>query len=111
MAKKDKVPVAAIRRIVQMRHDEYQNHTYKMIAEAIKNEFDIEITLQAVGYLYRRNKDKYAENQNLELTNTIQKNVFSKPTFKPKQKQITLSEPNFDKDAEINLTDLFESTE
>ena len=39
MAEKDKVPVVAIRLIVQMRSDEYHNYSYRAIAERIKKRF------------------------------------------------------------------------
>lgn len=54
MAKKDKVPVVAIRQIVKMRDDEYHNYSYRAIAEHLKDEFGIEVTPQAIGYLYRK---------------------------------------------------------
>ena len=38
MAEKDKVPVVAIRLIVQMRSDEYHNYSYRAIAERIKQD-------------------------------------------------------------------------
>ena len=60
MAKKDKVPVVAIRQIVKMRDDEYHNYSYRAIAEHLKDEFGIEVTPQAIGYLYRKNKDNFS---------------------------------------------------
>lgn len=120
MAEKDKVPVAAIRQIVQMRNDEYRNCSYKMIAEKIKDDFGVEVTQQAIGYLYRRNKDKFTEMRDSESAEYSQKSVtrdtvnkptkLSKPVFKPKKKP-ALDESAFEKDEAIDLKNLFEPTE
>lgn len=68
MAKKDKVPVVAIRQIVKMRDDEYHNYSYRAIAEHLKDEFGIEVTPQAIGYLYRKNKDNFSNQVVAEKT-------------------------------------------
>ena len=108
MAEKDKVPIVAIRQIVQMRHDEYRKHSYKAIAEHIKDEFGIEVTPQAVGYLYRKNKDKYAVKEDQEVKKT---GIKEKPVFKPKKPIASLSDPVFEKYEEVNLKDLFDKAE
>lgn len=79
MAEKDKVPVVAIRQIVKMRSDEYHNYSYRAIAEHLKNEFGIEVTPQAIGYLYRKNKDSFINqsNSNSENSNQIKGNQSS----------------------------------
>lgn len=101
MAKKDKVPVVAIRQIVKMRDDEYHNYSYRVIAEHLKSEFGIEVTPQAIGYLYRKNKDNFSNQVVAEKTEE------KKPLFKPKPQVATLSEPLFEKDEETDLKDYF----
>lgn len=114
MAEKNKVPVAAIRKIIELRNDEYHNHTYKVIAERIQQEFCIEVTLQAVRYLYEKNKDKYSETigSNKQENPVYQKPKTDgkKPIFKPK-KSPALSEPVFEKDEAIDIKNLFEEAE
>lgn len=111
MAQKNKVPVVAIRQIVQMRLNEHKNYSYREIAEHLKNEFGIEVTSQAVGYLYRKYKDTFnngitVPNENSDIsTNKQEKKV--KPLFKPKPPVATLSEPLFEKDEETDLKDYF----
>ncbi|MFL1732992.1 hypothetical protein LP087_13780 (plasmid) [Moraxella bovis] len=110
MAEKDKVPVVAIRQIVKMRSDEYHNYSYRAIAEHLKSEFGIEVTPQAIGYLYRKNKDSFS-NQVIvssEKSETNNENTETKkPLFKPKPQVATLSEPLFEKDEETDLKDYF----
>lgn len=101
MAKKDKVPVVAIRQIVKMRDDEYHNYSYRVIAEHLKSEFGIEVTPQAIGYLYRKNKDNFSNQVVAEKTEE------KKPFFKPKPPMVTISEPLFEKDEETDLKDYF----
>ncbi|OBX49643.1 helix-turn-helix domain-containing protein [Moraxella nonliquefaciens] len=101
MAKKDKVPVVAIRQIVKMRDDEYHNYSYRAIAEHLKDEFGIEVTPQAIGYLYRKNKDNFSNQVVAEKTEE------KKPFFKPKPPMVTISEPLFEKDEETDLKDYF----
>ncbi|WP_338755967.1 hypothetical protein [Moraxella lincolnii] len=101
MAKKDKVPVVAIRQIVKMRDDEYHNYSYRVIAEHLKSEFGIEVTPQAIGYLYRKNKDNFSNQVVAEKTEE------KKPFFKPKPPMATISEPLFEKDEETDLKDYF----
>lgn len=72
MAEKDKVPVVAIRQIVKMRSDEYHNYSYRAIAEQIKNEFGIEVTPQAIGYLYRKHKDNFINQSDNNSENSHQ---------------------------------------
>lgn len=72
MAKKDKVPVVAIRQIVKMRDDEYHNYSYRVIAEHLKSEFGIEVTPQAIGYLYRKNKDNFINQSDSNSENSKQ---------------------------------------
>lgn len=110
MAKKDKVPVIAIRQIVKMRSDEYHNYSYRAIAEHLKSEFGIEVTPQAIGYLYRKNKDSFlnqiiTNSEQSEINNTNTKT--KKPLFKPKPQVATLSEPLFEKNDETDLKDYF----
>lgn len=92
MAEKNKVPVVAIRLIIQMRHDEYHNHSYKAIAERIKEEFDIKVTPQAVGYLYRKYKDEFSKptmvDENLsKITKTKQLEFKPKPIIKEQRER------------------------
>ena len=116
MAEKDKVPVVAIRLIVQMRSDEYHNYSYRAIAERIKQDFGIQVTQQAVGYLYRKNKDIFNENQNKKshldeqkIEPTEAKTEIKKPVFDfekmKKSHEKTLKK--FDND-DVNLDEFFE---
>lgn len=110
MAEKDKVPVVAIREIVKMRSDEYHNYSYRAIAEHLKSKFGIEVTPQAIGYLYRKNKDSFL-NQAIVHSEKSQKNNANTETkktlFKPKPQVATLSEPLFEKYEETDLKDYF----
>lgn len=74
MAKKDKIPVIVMRQVIKMRSDEYHNYSYREIAEHVKNEFGIEVTPQALGYLYRKNKDNFINqfDSNSETENSKQ---------------------------------------
>lgn len=72
MAEKDKVPVVAIRQIVKMRSDEYHNYSYRAIAEQLKSEFGIEVTPQAIGYLYRKHKDNFINQSDSNSENSKQ---------------------------------------
>lgn len=115
MAEKDKVPVVAIRLIIQMRHDEYHNHSYRAIAENIKDEFGIEVTPQAIGYLYRKHKDKYSDKDLNNSSNHHQENSKTEttkiPVSKPKKTVATLSKPLFERDEEVDLKNLFDKAE
>lgn len=112
MAKKNKVPVVAIRQIVRMRFDEHKNYSYREIAEYLKSEFGIEVTSQAVGYLYRKHKDTFNDDvvavpdENSDISTDKQEKEV-KPLFKPKPPVATLSEPLFEKDEETDLKDYF----
>lgn len=118
MAEKDKVPVVAIRQIVKMRSNEYHNYSYRAIAEHLNSEFGIEVTPQAIGYLYRKNKDRFSnqmiansENKSKPLSEKKGIEMTQKAIFKHKEiKKDTLQ--HFDKNTDnIDLEDLFKPAE
>lgn len=117
MAEKDKVPVVAIRQIVKMYSDEYCNYSYRAISEHIENEFGIKVTPQAIGYLYRKNKDRFSnqviaslESKPKPLNENGVEMVRDKSFKQKKIKQGVLK--NFDKNTDnIDLEDLFKPAE
>lgn len=118
MAEKDKVPVVAIRQIIKIRSDEYHNYSYRAIAERLKSEFGIRVTPQAIGYLYRKNKDRFSnqviansENKPKPLSEKAEAKMAKKTIFKPKKVKKDVLQ-NFDKNTDnIDLEDLFKSAE
>lgn len=115
MAEKDKVPVVAIRQIVKMRHDEYHKYSYQAIAKRLKDDFQIEVTPQAVGYLYRKYKDTFAHNQNTKaetlsttLTQSQKDSIaeFKKPILNSNKQKEAITLKRFD-NGDIDLDKFF----
>lgn len=115
MAEKDKVPLAVIRFIVGLRSDEHKKYSYKAISELVKDQYNIEVTQQAIGYLYRRYKDilNSAEIEPIHSSSDAPKEIkTAKPVFKPKNPNQNESLDHvFSKDENIDLQDFFEKAE
>ncbi len=64
---------AAIRRIISLRTDENSNHTFADIAETIRDEFGIDVSMHAVRKAYNKHKDTLPVFvPNVKLVSTVQ---------------------------------------
>lgn len=70
---------AAIRRIISLRTDENSNHTFADIAETIRDEFGIDVSMHAIRKAYNKHKDTLpAFVPNVKLVSTVQSELNSR---------------------------------
>ena len=106
MGRKLNISKTVIKFILDKRNDVNTYYTFEEIKKMLKNEFNIDMSLQAVRYQYERNKDNQAILNNVVSSSVTQEKPTSKIDFRAlrEKRNTETKKTGFDKTAGDDLT-------